>query len=96
MPSLQATRTGDQSDPTPDPNFQGWLGSSKTVITYIQPTKMGEERVAIPAALTTSEMDEFGIRVRTRTISGGLAQERGEEGLPAAATGKPLSHVRQF
>ncbi|KAH9940487.1 uncharacterized protein BXZ73DRAFT_42698 [Epithele typhae] len=84
--SMPTMKPGEQPV---DPNFTGWLGSSKTVITYVEPTKTGEQQHA-PLSEQRTEVDELGMRVRPRTTSGGLVQERGEAGMPAA--GKPLSH----
>ena len=72
------------------------LGSSKTVITFIQPSKTGDQPPAVLPA-SAPEVDELGLRVRTRTTSSGLIQERGEAGLPVGTPkGQPLSHVRSF
>lgn len=98
MPTLPTMRTGysvSAASTVTDPNFQAWLGSSKTVVTYVQFNKTGD--ASPPASQSASlEVDELGLRVRTRTTSGGLVQERGQAGMPADAAGKPLSHVRSF
>ncbi|TBU41681.1 hypothetical protein BD309DRAFT_964723 [Dichomitus squalens] len=96
MPSLPTMFTGSSIGASSSVSESGYsgprLGSSKTVITFIQPSKTGDQP---PSASPPSgpEVDELGMRVRTRTISGGLVQERGEAGLPVdAPKGQPLSH----
>ncbi|KAI9066572.1 hypothetical protein FKP32DRAFT_355404 [Trametes sanguinea] len=99
LPSLPTMRTGDSMAGPSSMSESGYagprpmLGSSKTVITYIQPSKTGEQPAPRPAEPQTGapDVDELGMRMRTRTTSGGLVQERGAAGLPATS-GKPLSH----
>ncbi|KAJ8468524.1 hypothetical protein ONZ51_g9590 [Trametes cubensis] len=99
LPSLSTMRTGDSvagpssmSESGAGP--RGLLGSSKTVITYIQPAKTGDPPIPQPPRSEVSaapDVDELGMRVRTRTTSSGLVQERGAAGLPPSS-GQPLSH----
>ena len=100
LPNLPTMRTGDSigaSSSVSESKYNGpQLGSAKTVITFIQPTKTGEQPATPPREHITGDADELGIRVRTRTTSGGLVQERGTAGLPAGTSGKPLSHVGSF
>ncbi|CDO74347.1 hypothetical protein BN946_scf184645.g3 [Trametes cinnabarina] len=99
LPSLPTRRTGDSLAGPSSMSESGYsgprpmLGSSKTVITYIQPSKTGDQPAHRPAEThgTGPDVDELGMRTRTRTTSGGLVQERGAAGLPATS-GKPLSH----
>lgn len=100
LPLLPTMKTGESvgaSSTVSESKYNGpQLGSAKTVITYIQPTKTGEQPVSPHREHITGDADELGIRVRTRTTSGGLVQERGAAGLPAGTAGKPLSHVGSF
>ncbi|KAI0823308.1 hypothetical protein BC628DRAFT_524655 [Trametes gibbosa] len=93
LPTLPTMRTGDSVTGPSSMSESGYggprpkLGSAKTVITYIQPAKTGDppipqhtQHVAPPP-----DVDELGMRVRTRATSGGLVQERG-------TAGQPLSH----
>ncbi|KAM5531859.1 hypothetical protein V8D89_014489 [Ganoderma adspersum] len=96
LPSIPTMFTGSSVGGFSSASESGYngpkLGSAKTVITFVQPNKTGDELpTASPPA--TQEIDELGIRVRTRTISGGLVQERDRAGVPAGApAGRPLSH----
>ena len=100
LPLLPTMRTGDSVGGfsfVSESAYNGpKLGSAKTVITFIQPTKTGDEPSPPLQIQRTGEADELGMRVRTRTTSGGLVQERGAAGLPEGTSGKPLSHVRSF
>ncbi|KAI1796359.1 hypothetical protein LXA43DRAFT_1157380 [Ganoderma leucocontextum] len=96
LPSIPTMLTGNSVGASSTVSESGYngpkLGSAKTVITFVQPTKTGDQP---PTASPPSApvVDELGMRVRTRTISGGLVQERGQAGLPAGApAGQPLSH----
>ncbi|KAI0365644.1 hypothetical protein BV20DRAFT_953838 [Pilatotrama ljubarskyi] len=99
LPTLPTMKTGDSVAGPSSMSESGYggphpkLGSSKTVITYIQPAKTGDPPAPHPAQRETStaEVDELGMRVRPRTTSSGLVQERGAAGLPATS-GQPLSH----
>ena len=100
MPSLQTMFTGNSIGASSSVSESGYsgtkLGSSKTVITFIQPSKTGDQPPTVLPA-SAPEVDELGLRVRTRTTSSGLIQERGEAGLPVGTPkGQPLSHVRSF
>ncbi|KAI0743870.1 hypothetical protein C8Q80DRAFT_1107264 [Daedaleopsis nitida] len=95
LPLLPTMRTGDSigASSMSESTYNGpKLGSAKTVITFIQPTKTGDQPVSPPREHITGEADELGMRTRTRTTSGGLVQERGAAGLRAELAGKPLSH----
>jgi hypothetical protein len=68
------------------------LGSSSTLISYIKPTKTGDDPLPLPAP--PLEINELG--VRTTTVG---ARDRGVSKPTAvlekaAQSGKPLSHVR--
>ncbi|KAI0633313.1 hypothetical protein C8Q77DRAFT_1057913 [Trametes polyzona] len=99
LPTLPTMRTGNSAVGPSSMSESGYggphpkLGSAKTVITYIQPARTGDQ--PIPQYMqhedSTPDVDELGMRTRTRTTSGGLVQERGALGLPAKA-GQPLSH----
>ncbi|KAI0685205.1 hypothetical protein BC835DRAFT_1385556 [Cytidiella melzeri] len=79
------------------------LGSSTTMISYIKPLKTGDNpptnaSPSRPASAAGSrsraaspEVDEMGLRVRSRTRSVG-GSEVAQERQAGASTGKPLSH----
>ncbi|KAI0695962.1 hypothetical protein C8T65DRAFT_664443 [Cerioporus squamosus] len=96
LPLLPTMKTGDSVGGFSSVSESAYngpkLGSAKTVVTYIQPTKTGDEPSQPVQTHRTGEVDELGMRVRTRTTSGGLVQERGAAGLPEGTSGKPLSH----
>ncbi|OJT09270.1 hypothetical protein TRAPUB_14267 [Trametes pubescens] len=93
LPTLPTMRTGDSVAGPSSMSESGYggpspkLGSAKTVITYIQPARTGDPPIPHHAQHEASvpDVDELGMRVRTRTMSEGLAQDR-------AAAGQPLSH----
>ncbi|KAI0675065.1 hypothetical protein C8Q78DRAFT_965332 [Trametes maxima] len=98
LPTLPTMRTGDSLSGPSSMSESGYngpriLGSAKTVITYIQPSKTGDQPISQYAQsdVGAPDVDELGMRVRSRTTSGGLAQERGAAGLPPTS-GAPLSH----
>ncbi|KAI0769641.1 hypothetical protein BD413DRAFT_477512 [Trametes elegans] len=98
LPTLPTMKTGDSAAGPSSMSESGYngprvLGSAKTVITYIQPSKTGDPPVPQPPRREVSapDVDELGMRVRTRATSGGLVQERGAAELPATS-GQPLSH----
>ncbi|RPD78315.1 hypothetical protein L226DRAFT_567972 [Lentinus tigrinus ALCF2SS1-7] len=96
LPLLPTMKTGDSVGGFSSVSESAYngpkLGSAKTVITYIQPTKTGDEPSPPLQTHRTGDVDELGMRVRTRTTSGGLVQEQGAAGLPEGTSGKPLSH----
>ncbi|KAH9858402.1 hypothetical protein C2E23DRAFT_864363 [Lenzites betulinus] len=92
LPTLPTMRTGDSVAGPSSMSESGYggprpqLGSAKTVITYIQPSKTGDRPIPqhTQYEAPAPDVDELGMRVRTRS-TGGLVQERG-------AAGQPLSH----
>ncbi|RDX50089.1 hypothetical protein OH76DRAFT_481347 [Lentinus brumalis] len=96
LPLLPTMKTGDSVGGFSSVSESAYngpkLGSAKTVVTYIQPTKTSDEPSPPLQTHRTGDVDELGMRVRTRTTSGGLVQERGAAGLPEGTSGKPLSH----
>lgn len=85
------------------------LGSSTTMISYIKPLKTGDNpptsappsrpaSAASRSRATSPEVDEMGIRVRSRTRSIGgasmVSESTQQERREAGSSGRPLSHVR--
>ena len=100
LPSIPTMFTGSSVGGFSSVSESGYngpkLGSAKTMIAFIQPTKTGDQPTT-GSPPSAPEVDDFGMRVRTRTISGGLVEERGQAGVPAGLpAGQPLSHVRSF
>ncbi|KAI0645465.1 hypothetical protein C8Q79DRAFT_1001065 [Trametes meyenii] len=98
LPALPTMRTGDSVSGPSSMSESGYsgpriLGSAKTVITYIQPSKTGDQPIPqyTQSDVGAPGVDELGMRVRSRTTSGGLAQERGAAGHPPTSSA-PLSH----
>lgn len=101
LPSLSqaASNRSSSEEPRDSITDQRGLGSSTTMISYIKPTKTGDEPV-VSAPLSHSRtaspaVDELGIRVNTRSVervstSAGLPLSSSSSSSP----GKPLSHVR--